>query len=234
MKMWRIKTRLERFASTVNNPEAFPGLTVTCGESSWLCRKVILCQQSEWFQRTCSGRLNEGGAATIELQEDDSEAVGAMLRFCYVAEVDFEAKDIEYVIRLFANAEKFLGQLRWSAESSDPERIVKSRIVRLILSESHLMERGNEAFDKFLATTGEIGADMTKAVVHEQQRQEQELKIKARQAAADSKRRCRCPDDVCPACVVPSTVAVNYTHQCPDGSTCIYSGSDWLRFYEAG
>lgn len=109
-------TYADTICSSFDNRATFPDLTVTLGDKSWLCHKMILSQRSQWFHKACSGNFKEGGAATIEVKEHDPHALEAALTYCYTfgdlnlierAQISGLSVAI-FLVRLFAVAEFFL------------------------------------------------------------------------------------------------------------------------------
>ncbi|KAI7332539.1 hypothetical protein KC315_g4610 [Hortaea werneckii] len=77
----------------------------------WKVHKVLLCAQSEWFEKSCTGCWKEGKEGTITLEEDDPQVVDAMLHWFY--EFDYGTSQdnkcpLVLDLRVHAAAEKFL------------------------------------------------------------------------------------------------------------------------------
>lgn len=91
-----------------NDRAKFPDLIITCNDRVWYCHKVVLCARSDWFQKACSGKFKEGGADTIAIQEESSDALEVMLRFCYTLDLGTEGKaSALFSIQVFALGEKY-------------------------------------------------------------------------------------------------------------------------------
>ena len=63
----------------------YSDITVKFGERAVPCHKFILCERSEYFKTACGldAKFKEGVNGVIELQDDDPDAVEAILRFIY-------------------------------------------------------------------------------------------------------------------------------------------------------
>ncbi|KAK3714301.1 hypothetical protein LTR37_007887 [Vermiconidia calcicola] len=62
---------------------AFSDLTIKFGNREVKCHKLILCNVSEYFKAMLAGKFAESERKTIELHDDDPDAVEAMLRYIY-------------------------------------------------------------------------------------------------------------------------------------------------------
>ncbi|KAK5992066.1 hypothetical protein PT974_05463 [Cladobotryum mycophilum] len=60
----------------------YSDLTITCGRKEYHVHKVLLCTRSSFFKRICDGPFKEGLSNTINLPDDDPEAVDSMM--CYI------------------------------------------------------------------------------------------------------------------------------------------------------
>ncbi len=58
-------------------------LTITCGERRWQVHKALLCAQSEYFYKGCSGVLQEAQSNTISLHNDDPAMVNILIEHFY-------------------------------------------------------------------------------------------------------------------------------------------------------
>ncbi|KAK4544760.1 hypothetical protein LTR36_004009 [Oleoguttula mirabilis] len=90
-------------------------LTITCKGREWEVHKVLLCAQSEWFQKACAGPFKEAEEKKIKLDDDDPEVVNAMLHYLYNFDYggDYDNSPdriapIMLDIRVFAIADKYL------------------------------------------------------------------------------------------------------------------------------
>ncbi|KAL8685151.1 MAG: hypothetical protein Q9218_007944, partial [Villophora microphyllina] len=65
----------------------FADLTVTCQDQEWKCHKIILCNQSDFFDKACSNGFKkpsqESATSVIDLPEDFPLHVGFMIQFFY-------------------------------------------------------------------------------------------------------------------------------------------------------
>ncbi|KAI7534374.1 hypothetical protein KC331_g12600 [Hortaea werneckii] len=86
-------------------------LTIICQGRQWKAHKVLLCAQSEWFEKSCTRCWKEGKEGTITLEEDDPQVVDAMLHWFY--EFDYGTSQdnkcpLVLDLRVHAAAEKYL------------------------------------------------------------------------------------------------------------------------------
>ncbi|KAI7182969.1 hypothetical protein KC363_g8480 [Hortaea werneckii] len=86
-------------------------LTIICQGRQWKAHKVLLCAQSEWFEKSCAGCWKEGKEGTITLKEDDPQVIDAMLHWFY--EFDYGTSPgnecpLVLDLRVHAAAEKYL------------------------------------------------------------------------------------------------------------------------------
>ena len=107
-------------------------LYIVCKGREWKAHKVVVCSQSEYFQRQCSGEfkvhimtrgyedpqvaylmMQEAKENTIDLSDDDPQAVDAMLYYLYNWDYHDQGNDQQQVspivldVRVFAIADKF-------------------------------------------------------------------------------------------------------------------------------
>ncbi|KAF2770711.1 hypothetical protein EJ03DRAFT_373569 [Teratosphaeria nubilosa] len=61
----------------------YSDLTIRCGSREWKVHKAVLCTQCEFFEAACNGRFKEAGTNTIEMHEDDPQAIELMLLALY-------------------------------------------------------------------------------------------------------------------------------------------------------
>ncbi|KAK5677934.1 hypothetical protein LTS10_009817 [Elasticomyces elasticus] len=61
----------------------FSDLTIKAGTCTWAVHKAIICSQSDFFLKACTGRFQEATSNTICLDGDDNDAVDAMINFFY-------------------------------------------------------------------------------------------------------------------------------------------------------
>ncbi|KAF2687530.1 ankyrin [Lentithecium fluviatile CBS 122367] len=65
------------------NADTFSDLTIRFSGRELKTHKVILCIHSKWFANAFRGGFVEASASTLELHDDDPEAVEGMLRYFY-------------------------------------------------------------------------------------------------------------------------------------------------------
>ncbi|CZT15190.1 uncharacterized protein RCC_12069 [Ramularia collo-cygni] len=61
-------------------------LVLKCDGSVWNIHKAVVCSQSAFFRKACTGRFKEGQESVITLPEDNSCVVHEMIRYFYTAE----------------------------------------------------------------------------------------------------------------------------------------------------
>ncbi|KAK5121820.1 hypothetical protein LTR85_004695 [Meristemomyces frigidus] len=109
------KESLIEGVSALFNSKRFSDLAVRCGDYDWPAHKSVLCTQSEYFAKACEGEFKVRSTNnTIELHDDDPDAVEAMLRFFYTLDYSDLPKSRDSVcsavfnVRVFTLAEKYL------------------------------------------------------------------------------------------------------------------------------
>ncbi|GAB7345683.1 hypothetical protein MBLNU457_3964t1 [Dothideomycetes sp. NU457] len=92
----------------------YSDLTVVCSGKSFKVHKIKLYEHSDWFKAALTSGFQEGTAATITLEEDDSELVEAMLKHCYrqsyediVRDAVREKQSGTYSAKMFCLADKY-------------------------------------------------------------------------------------------------------------------------------
>ncbi|KAK5123682.1 hypothetical protein LTR85_002318 [Meristemomyces frigidus] len=61
----------------------YSDLTVTCNYRQWAVHRAIICSRSGFFDGACSNAFAEAASRTIDLSEDDEDAVEQMIYFFY-------------------------------------------------------------------------------------------------------------------------------------------------------
>jgi hypothetical protein len=57
----------------------YSDLTIVCGEKKYAVHRAIICSRSGFFDGACSNPFREAETGTIDLSEDDHEAVDHMV-----------------------------------------------------------------------------------------------------------------------------------------------------------
>ncbi|KAI7152919.1 hypothetical protein KC349_g8698 [Hortaea werneckii] len=86
-------------------------LTIICQDRQWKAHKVLLCAQSEWFQKACAEPWKEGKESTITFTEDEPEVVDAMLHWFYEFDYGISQKNkypLVLDLRVHVAAQKYL------------------------------------------------------------------------------------------------------------------------------
>ncbi|KAH8698146.1 BTB/POZ protein [Phaeosphaeriaceae sp. PMI808] len=79
-------------------------LRLKCGSGTFNVHKDVLCNWSDFFKKVCLGGFKEASSGVIDLSEDDSDAVKAMLQFFYT--IDY-AYDTALHAKVYAIAENY-------------------------------------------------------------------------------------------------------------------------------
>ncbi|KAK4550170.1 hypothetical protein LTR36_003137 [Oleoguttula mirabilis] len=64
----------------------FSDLVIVCGERNWKAHRSIVCTQSDFFMKACTGKFKEATERKIDLGDDNPDAVPAMLQYLYKRE----------------------------------------------------------------------------------------------------------------------------------------------------
>ncbi|KAK3676934.1 hypothetical protein LTR78_003139 [Recurvomyces mirabilis] len=91
----------------------YADLEIICADKTWKAHKLVLCKQSDFFKKACSGDFKEGKQNKIELPDDDKQAVDAILAFLYTHKYGDEGNSqsdtspMSLDIRVFTIADKY-------------------------------------------------------------------------------------------------------------------------------
>ncbi|KAG8158290.1 hypothetical protein KVR01_012051 [Diaporthe batatas] len=68
----------------------FSDCTITCGTKTWNLNRATLCSRSAWFTTALTSLFQEGQQATVNIDEQDEDAVEVCLKYIYggVAAID--------------------------------------------------------------------------------------------------------------------------------------------------
>lgn len=58
----------------------YSDLTIVCNYRQWAVHRAIVCSRSQFFDGACSHDFQESANRTIDLSEDDEEAVNMMIQ----------------------------------------------------------------------------------------------------------------------------------------------------------
>lgn len=63
--------------------EKFTDLVIQVGTRVWKVHRAIMSARSAFFDAACGGSFKEGKEARVHLQDEDPDAVDAMIFYCY-------------------------------------------------------------------------------------------------------------------------------------------------------
>lgn len=104
-------TGLKNGMATFLSSEKYSDLQIKTGGTWRNVHKLVLCAQSDFFDKACSERFKEGIEARIDLEEDPPDAVAAMLSFLYLFDYKIpeqqESMDLQFHAKVYVIAEKY-------------------------------------------------------------------------------------------------------------------------------
>ncbi|KAJ2901992.1 hypothetical protein MKZ38_001133 [Zalerion maritima] len=107
--MPRLGTHQSNKATSLFNDPKFGDCKVICNDGrEFYCSKWKLAEQSEFFYKSLSGAWKESNASTIELEEEDSAPIEAMLYYLHTNQYTFPnatAPGIKEHVSIFATAD---------------------------------------------------------------------------------------------------------------------------------
>ncbi|KAI9708215.1 MAG: hypothetical protein M1820_004169 [Bogoriella megaspora] len=85
--------------------------TVTCSGRKWRVHKLVLCAQSSYFQKLCTGEFEEAAKGIADLKGEEPDEINTMLEFCYTCRYTddnvAEADRMPLAIRTIITADKY-------------------------------------------------------------------------------------------------------------------------------
>ncbi|OQO00435.1 hypothetical protein B0A48_13784 [Cryoendolithus antarcticus] len=75
----------------------FADLVIVCKEREWKVHKAIVCPQSMYFMRACTGGFAEAELGRIDLSCDDEDVLDTLITYLYYGEPTFNSWDFEDV-----------------------------------------------------------------------------------------------------------------------------------------
>lgn len=90
----------------------FTDLTLVCGGRQFKVHKLVLYGQSKVFKTLLGSGFKEGSANTIELHEDDPEALDILIKFMYRRPTDlspprYNVQPMTFAVKVYALADKY-------------------------------------------------------------------------------------------------------------------------------
>ncbi|KAH6843420.1 hypothetical protein B0I37DRAFT_217667 [Chaetomium sp. MPI-CAGE-AT-0009] len=76
--------------SSLHGDEKYTDLTVTCGEQTFRLHRAVICPQSPFFEKACTGGFMEATTGHINLDEQDPQIFAKFVQFIYTGNYDDE------------------------------------------------------------------------------------------------------------------------------------------------
>ncbi|KAH6640171.1 hypothetical protein F5144DRAFT_87652 [Chaetomium tenue] len=70
--------------------EKYTDLTVTCGGQTFRLHRAVICSQSPFFEKACSGNFVEAATGRVDLTQEDPEIFAKFVRFVYTGNYNDE------------------------------------------------------------------------------------------------------------------------------------------------
>jgi len=116
--------------------QEFTDCKVTCHSKVYACHRSVLVNASPVWRAALKGNFREAREAKIDIEEADEEAVGALLKYIYTAELD--SRHAEAVLPLAHRYE--LAELVGLCAACMFEKLTKDNVVQVLSSLNPFLE----------------------------------------------------------------------------------------------